>query len=127
MLYQPSQCLAHRSAAHAQAFARMLMVKLLARHDLIGQDKVPDLIIDAAGVVFGSARFEFLERVGHCCLNLHEKIYAKNYEREPIRSKPGRQSGAFILEKINRNDKAYAHSHGPIAQDFTFRRHQAQA
>ena len=95
MLYQPSQCLAHRSAAHAQAFAQMLVAKLLARHDLVGQDKVLDLAVGAGAKVFGSARFDLVERVRHCGLELHEKIYAKNYEREPIRSKPGCQSTDF--------------------------------
>ena len=36
-----------------------------------------------------------VERVRHCGLGLHEKIYAKNYEREPIRSKPGCQSANY--------------------------------
>ena len=73
----------------------MLMVKLLARHDLVGQDKVLDLVVDAGGKVFGSARFDLVERVKHCSLDLHEIFYAKNYEREPIRSKPGCQSAVF--------------------------------
>jgi len=73
----------------------MLMVKLLARHDLVGQDKVLDLVVDAGGKVFGSAGFDLVERVRHCGLELHDKIYAKNYQREPIRSKPGCQSADF--------------------------------
>jgi len=73
----------------------MLIVKLPARHDLVGKDKVLDWVVDAGGKVFGSARFDPVERVRHCGLELHEKIYARNYEREPIRSKPGCQSADF--------------------------------
>jgi hypothetical protein len=71
------------------------MVKILARHDLVGKDKVLDWVVDAGRKVFGSARFNLVERERHCGLELHEKIYARNYEREPIRSKPGCQSADF--------------------------------
>jgi len=73
----------------------MLMVKFLARHDLVGQDNVLGWVVDAGRKVFGSARFDLVERERHCGLELHEKIYARNYEREPIRSKPGCQSADF--------------------------------
>jgi hypothetical protein len=58
-------------------------------------NKVLDLAVDAGGKVFGSARFDRVERVRHRGLELHEKIYARNYEREPIRSKLGCQSADF--------------------------------
>jgi hypothetical protein len=53
------------------------MVHFLARHDLVAQNQVLDLGVDAPGKIFGGARFgfSFSQGVGHR-ISLHKKVYA---------------------------------------------------
>src|SRR5581483_11983741 len=46
-LNQSRQCFAHRSAAHAEAFAQLLMMQLLSRHYLVAKNQILDLVVNA--------------------------------------------------------------------------------
>ena len=58
-LHKPSKRFAHGSATDAETVAEFLMMQFLARHDLVAQNQVLDLGINAHGEIFGGARFGF--------------------------------------------------------------------
>jgi hypothetical protein len=76
-LDEPSERFTHGSATDTETVAEFLMVHFLARHDLVAQNQVLDLGVDAARKIFGGARFgfRFSQGVGHR-ITLHKKVYA---------------------------------------------------
>jgi hypothetical protein len=79
-------------------------MQFLSWHELVAQDQIFNLVVNASGKIFDGARFCFgiVEAIGHWII-LHKKIYAMlRTVSDPLNVV---NEGSLRLEKTTGNDK----------------------